>query len=169
MKIAFLSTFYPFRGGIAQFNASLYRAFEKEHSVKAFTFTRQYPDFIFPGETQMVTAKDNADKIPSERILDAMNPFTYPSAAKQISGFAPDIMVMKYWMSYMAPSLGTVARQVVKHSSLRHPATPSLREGGGGPVPKVITILDNVIPHEKRFFDAAFTKWSPSRTRVLMK
>jgi glycosyltransferase involved in cell wall biosynthesis len=140
MKIAFLSTFYPFRGGIAQFNASLYRSFEKEHVVKAFTFTRQYPDFLFPGETQMVTEKDNADKIPSERVLDTMNPFTYSSAAGKIREFAPDIMMMKYWMSYMAPSLGTVAKKVKKTS-------------------KVITILDNVIPHEKRFFDESFTKY----------
>lgn len=140
MKIAFLSTFYPFRGGIAQFNASLYRAFEKEHSVKAFTFTRQYPDFLFPGETQMVTPKDNADKIPSERVLDTLNPLTYFSAASKIKGFEPDILLMKYWMSYMAPSLGTVAKRVKSDS-------------------KVITILDNVIPHEKRFFDEAFTKY----------
>ncbi|MFI5164223.1 MAG: glycosyltransferase [Bacteroidia bacterium] len=140
MKLAYLSTFYPFRGGIAQFNASLYRAFEKNNSVKAFTFTRQYPDFLFPGETQLVTAKDNADKIPSERILDTMNPFTYSSAAKKIEKFSPDILLMKYWMSYMAPSLGTVAKKIKKRS-------------------KVITILDNVIPHEKRFFDESFTKY----------
>lgn len=140
MKIAFLSTFYPFRGGIAQFNASLYRAFEKENPVKAFTFTRQYPDFLFPGETQMVTEKDNADKIPAERVLDTLNPFTYFSAANKIEDFSPDILLMKYWMSYMAPSIGTVAKKVKKNS-------------------KVITILDNVIPHEKRFFDEAFTKY----------
>jgi len=140
MKIAFLSTFYPFRGGIAQFNASLYRAFEGRNTVKAFTFTRQYPDFIFPGETQMLTEKDNADKIPSERILDTMNPLTYYSSAKRIKFFSPDILLMKYWMSYMAPSLGTVAKKIKKKS-------------------KVITVLDNVIPHEKRFFDEAFTKY----------
>ena len=140
MRIAYLSTFYPFRGGIAQFNASLYRAFEKQHEIKAFTFTRQYPDFLFPGETQMVTEKDRADKILSERILDTLNPFTYSSAARKVKNFSPDILLMKYWMSYMAPSLGTVAKKVKKNS-------------------KVITILDNVIPHEKRFFDEAFTKY----------
>ncbi len=140
MKLAFLSTFYPYRGGIAQFNASLYRAFEKEHFVRPFTFTRQYPDFLFPGETQMVTEKDNADKIPSERVLDTLNPLSYYSAANKIKIFSPDILLMKYWMSYMAPSLGTVAKKVRKQS-------------------KVITILDNVIPHEKKFFDTAFTKY----------
>lgn len=140
MKIAYLSTFYPFRGGIAQFNASLYRALEGRNTVKAFTFTRQYPDFIFPGETQFVTEKDKADKIPSERILDTLNPRTYFSSAKRIQKFSPDVLLMKYWMSYMAPSLGTVAKKMKRQS-------------------KVITVLDNVIPHEKRFFDRAFTKY----------
>ncbi len=140
MKIAFLSTFYPFRGGIAQFNASLYRAFEKEHEVKAFTFTRQYPNFLFPGETQLVTDKDSADEIPAARVLDTLNPFSYGSAASKIEKFAPDLLLMKYWMSYMAPSLGSVAKRIKRKSN-------------------VITILDNVIPHEKRFFDEAFTKY----------
>lgn len=140
MKIAYLSTFYPFRGGIAQFNASLYRAFEKEHSIKAYTFTRQYPDFLFPGETQMVTEKDKADAIPAERILDTANPLSYLSTASKIKKDLPDLLVMKYWMSYFGPSLGTVANRLKGQT-------------------KVITVLDNVIPHEKRFIDEPFTKY----------
>lgn len=140
MKIAYLSTFYPFRGGIAQFNASLYRALEQSNTVKAFTFTRQYPDFLFPGETQLVTDKDIADAVPAERILDTMNPLSYFSSAIQIKRSSPDILLMKYWMSYMAPSLGFVAGKVKKKS-------------------KVITVLDNVIPHEKRFFDETLTRY----------
>ena len=64
MKIVFLSTFYPFRGGIAQFNSLLYRELEKAHEVDAITFKRQYPEFLFPGKTQMVAVDDIADKVP---------------------------------------------------------------------------------------------------------
>ncbi len=140
MKIAFLSTFYPLRGGIAQFNAAMYRAFEQEHDVKAYTFKRQYPDFLFPGETQYVTEDDNVDKIDSLELLDTINPFSYGSTAKQIKAFNPDFLIMKYWMSFFGPSLGTVAKHLKTQT-------------------KVITILDNVIPHEKRFFDTPFTKY----------
>lgn len=49
MKIAYLSVFYPFRGGIAQFNANLYRELEKTHTVQAYNFSRQYPSLLFPG------------------------------------------------------------------------------------------------------------------------
>ena len=54
MRIIFLSTFYPFRGGIAQFNALVYREMEKQHEVDALTFSRQYPTVLFPGKTQLV-------------------------------------------------------------------------------------------------------------------
>lgn len=133
MRIAYLSTFYPFRGGIAQFNASLYRAHEKEHQVKAFTFSRQYPEILFPGKTQLVENDETADRIPSEQVLDSVNPFSYFTAAKKINAFQPDLLIMKYWMSFLAPALGTTAALINKKT-------------------KIITVLDNVIPHEKKVF-----------------
>ena len=66
MKIAFLSTFFPFRGGIAQFNALLYRSLEKNHTVKAYTFKRKYPSLLFPGETQYVF-RTNTQSVPGAR------------------------------------------------------------------------------------------------------
>jgi len=98
MRIAYLSTFYPFRGGIAQFNASLFRAFEQQHEIKAFTFTRQYPDILFPGETQYVNDSDKVDAIESVEILDTINPFSYAKTAKAINAYSPDLLIMKYWI-----------------------------------------------------------------------
>ena len=140
MKIAILSSFYPLRGGIAQFNASLYNELGKNNVVKAFTFSRQYPQFLFPGKTQYVTKDDEAVSIDSEAILDTANPFTYISAARKIKKWNPDLLIMKYWMSYFGPSLGYVGRRL-KGSC------------------KVISILDNVIPHEQRIIDKPFTKY----------
>lgn len=140
MKIAFLSTFFPFRGGIAQFNASIYRAFEKKHTVKAFTFKRQYPNILFPGETQYVTEKDQVDQIPAVQVLDTVNPLSYAKSARQINQFEPDVLIMKYWMTFFAPSLGWVSKRMRKGT-------------------KRIVILDNLIPHEKRFFDTAFNRF----------
>jgi len=142
MKIAYLSTFYPFRGGIAQFNASLYRAFEKENEVKAFTFKRQYPEILFPGKTQMVQENDHADKIPAQRTLDTVNPFTYISTAKAIKNVDADILVMKYWMPFFAPALGYIS---------------------GKTKAKSIAIIDNAIPHEKHFYDAPLSKYFLNR------
>ncbi|MBQ1708433.1 MAG: glycosyltransferase [Bacteroidales bacterium] len=141
MRIAYLSTFYPFRGGIAQFNADLLEEFGRHHEVKAFTFTRQYPSFLFPGKTQYVTESDKAKKVDSQAILDTANPFSWRPAARKIAAWKPDLLVMKYWMSYLAPSLGTVARYLKRRG-----------------IP-VVTVLDNVIPHEAKFFDKPFSRW----------
>jgi glycosyltransferase involved in cell wall biosynthesis len=141
MRIAFLSTFYPFRGGIAQFNANLYEEMGRHHEVKAFTFTCQYPSFLFPGKTQYVTPEDKAVQIDSEAVLHTANPFSWWSAARKIAAWKPDLVIMKYWMSYLAPSLGTVARLLRKKGI------------------RVLTILDNVIPHEAKFFDKPFSCW----------
>ena len=119
MNIAYLSTFYPFRGGIAQFNASLYRAFEHlGHNPYAFTFSRQYPDILFPGETQFVTEHDIADPIPSIRILDSINPLSWYSTAKEINNIHPEILLTKFWMPFIAPSLGAVAARVNKKTKI---------------------------------------------------
>ncbi|MFM7724628.1 MAG: hypothetical protein ACKO7O_07545 [Bacteroidota bacterium] len=140
MKIVFLSTFYPFRGGIAQFNALLFRVLEKEHEVKAFTFKRQYPGILFPGKTQLVTEEDTADPVPSKRILDSVNPLSYWKTARSIRSEKPDLVITKYWMTFFGPSLGFVLGRQSRFT-------------------KRIAILDNVIPHERRFFDHVFNRY----------
>ena len=140
MRIALLSCFYPFRGGISQFNASLYLELGKSHTVKAFNFTRQYPEFLFTGKTQYVTKDDDAVPIESDALLDTANPFTYGRTYRAIRDWEPDLVIISYWMSYFAPSLGYIARRLRKRC-------------------KVISILHNVVPHEPRFFDAPLTRY----------
>ncbi|MDP3451672.1 MAG: glycosyltransferase [Bacteroidales bacterium] len=140
MKIAILSCFYPYRGGIAQFNANIYNELGKTHEVRAFNFKRQYPGILFPGKTQYVTAEDNAIKIDSTPILDSINPLSYISTSRAIREWEPDLLIMRYWISFFAPSHGFVGRHQLKKT-------------------KVISILDNVVPHEKRPFDTALTKY----------
>lgn len=141
MKIAILSCFYPYRGGISQFNAALFEELGKGSEVKAFNFKRQYPDFLFPGKTQYVTADDQAVAVPSTAVLDTVNPLTFFTTAHKIAAWKPDLVIVRYWMSWFAPSLGFVTRY--------------LRRRGI----KVISILDNVIPHEQHFFDKIFNKY----------
>ena len=140
MKIAILSCFYPYRGGISQFNACLYGELSKDHIVKAFNFSRQYPEFLFPGKTQTVTADDEAVPVESESLLDTANPFSYIRTYRAIRDWNPDVLIVRYWMSYFAPSLGYITRRMRKHC-------------------KVISILDNVVPHEPHFFDAPLTRY----------
>jgi len=140
LKIAILSCFYPYRGGISQFNACLYNELGKGNIVKAFNFKRQYPEFLFPGKTQYVTPDDNAVPVESVSLLDTANPFSYIRTLKAIREWGPDLVLVRYWMSWFAPSLGFITRHLGKGI-------------------KVISILDNVVPHERRFFDTPLTKY----------
>lgn len=137
MKIAILSCFYPYRGGISQFNAELLCELGKDNEVKAFNFKRQYPELLFPGKTQYVTADDQAKAVQSTAVLDTVNPLTFYSTCKAILAWEPELVIVRYWMSWFAPSLGSITR-ALKRKGIT-----------------VISILDNVIPHESHFFDKA--------------
>lgn len=140
MKIAILSCFYPYRGGIAQFNASVFNELSKQYQVKAFNFTRQYPPALFPGKTQYVTEEDMAVKIESESVLDSINPLSWKRTADRINEWAPDLLLTRYWMPFFAPSLGYVAKRMKKSCVC-------------------ISVTDNIIPHESHFFDKPLTKY----------
>lgn len=140
MKIVYLSTFYPYRGGIAQFNALLAKSLSKLANVYPFTFKRQYPELFFPGTTQYVQSNDNAEVIDSIRSLDTINPLTYFTTAKKINAISPDLILTKFWMPFFAPSLGSVLN-MIKKGIIR------------------ISILDNVEPHEKQPASRLLTKF----------
>lgn len=138
MRIAILSCFHPFRGGIAQFNARLLEELGKDNEVFAFNFTRQYPSLLFPGKTQYVTEDDEAVPVKSTALTDTVNPFSWIRTVSAIRRLHPDLLIMRYWMPFFAPCLGFIAR----HAGCN-----------------VIAITDNLIPHEKRPFDGILTKY----------
>lgn len=140
MKIAILSCFHPYRGGISQFNTAILTELGRSHDVKAFNFKRQYPEFLFPGKTQYVTEDDEAAAVESTPVLDTANPLTYIKTARTIAEWNPDLLLTRYWMPYFAPSLGYVARRLKGRC-------------------KTVAVLDNVIPHERHFFDTALTRY----------
>jgi len=137
MRIGILGTAWPYRGGLAAFNERLARQFAAEgHEVEIFTFTMQYPDFLFPGKTQYSDAPKPED-LSITRTMNSINPFTWIRTARMIRKAQIDILVVKFWIPLMAPCLGTIAR-LCKRRGIR-----------------VVSILDNVIPHEPHFWD----KW----------
>lgn len=141
MKIAFLSPFFPYRGGIAQFSDSLYLSLSKLAEVKAFSFKRQYPKLLFPGTSQYTVETDKKQDFQVDRSLDSINPLSYGKTANHIIEYKPDLLLQPYWMPFFAPSLGWIAKKVHYAGS------------------KVISIMHNVVPHEPRFGDIALTKF----------
>ncbi|MFN5911518.1 MAG: glycosyltransferase [Bacteroidota bacterium] len=140
LRFSIFSAFYPFRGGIAQFNARLYRELQKVSAPKAFTFTKQYPDFLFPGKTQLVKDGDVADEIPAERVVNPFNPFSWFLAVTRIRKCDPDVFVTNFWMTFFAPCFGFLANWQ-RRSTI------------------TIGLIHNLIPHEPRFYDRFMAKF----------
>jgi D-inositol-3-phosphate glycosyltransferase len=140
MNITIIGTAYPYRGGLAAYNERLAKQFAKEgHNVTILTFTLQYPGFLFPGKSQFMEGPPFSG-LTIERKVNSINPFNWISVGYEIKRKRPDLLIFKYWIPFMAPCFGTIAR-IVK--SDRHT--------------KVLCILDNVIPHEKRPGDKILT------------
>lgn len=142
MTISILSPAWPYRGGIAAFSERLAHQLQDEgHVVRLYTFTLQYPGFLFPGKTQYSSEPAPAD-LKIVRRLSSVNPFTWLSLGRQLRGEAPDLLILAYWMPFMAPCLGSVAR---------------LARGNGHT--RVIALCHNLIPHEHRPGDTLLTRW----------
>jgi len=139
MHFSFLSAFPPYRGGIAQFSTALVQELRKKNTVDAFTFKRQYPGLLFPGTSQYDTEKP--DIIAATRVLDSIGPGSWKRTAQRMLERKPEVAVLRYWMPFFSPAMGSVA------GHLR-------REGV-----KVISIVDNALPHEPHFYDDPLTRW----------
>jgi len=145
MNITIVGTAYPLRGGIAHYNALLYRELSTRHSVDVVTFRRQYPGFLFPGRTQREEGAVDGFRVPSAVLVDSINPLNWISTGRSIRSRHPDMLVFKYWLPFFGPCFGTIARVVKK-----------------GTGTKVVFICDNVIPHERRPGDVLFTRYALS-------
>ncbi len=141
MKITILSAAYPLRGGISHFVGLLYKELSINHDVNVITFKRQYPSLFFPGKSQLESG-NTVEKIPAEILLDSINPFNWVKVGKKIQKDAPDLLIYKYWMPFFAPCFGTISKIAKKNGKT-----------------KILTICDNVIPHEKKRGDKAMTKY----------
>ena len=141
LRIALIGPAHPLRGGIADFNEALARSLAQEgHSVSIFSFYMQYPGLLFPGKSQFADGSP-PDGLDIDASLSSINPLSWWSTARKIDAIMPDLVIIRYWLPFMAPSLGSVARR--------------LRKKG---IP-VIAITDNVLPHEKRPGDEMLTRY----------
>ena len=139
-KIIIIGPAFPYRGGIANFNNALAKTYYKRgDDVIVISFSLQYPSFLFPGTTQY--EKGNPPEgLKIKRLINSINPFNWIRVAKKINKENPDLVIIRYWLPFMAPCLGTIANLLNKKI-------------------KILAITDNIIPHEKRIGDYFLTKY----------
>ena len=141
-SVVIIGPAHPLRGGLASFNERLAREYASMgHRVAVYTFSLQYPGFLFPGTTQYSTEPAPTDLDIRVRI-NSVNPFNWVSVGRELKRLAPDLLVVRFWLPFMGPCLGTVLRIAKRNGRTR-----------------VVCIADNVIPHEKRPGDTPFTRY----------
>ena len=141
-KLVIIGPAWPLRGGLASFDERLSRQFSAEGwDTTIYTFSLQYPGFLFPGTTQYSSEPAPKD-IKIKVCINSINPFNWWKTGHELKKLRPDIIVVRYWLPLMGPCLGTILRIAKKN---RHT--------------KVVCIADNVVPHEKRPGDKPFTKY----------
>lgn len=142
-KIVLLGTTWPFRpGGIASFNERLARALISQgNEVVIYTFSLQYPNFLFPGKGQYSDQPAPAD-LDIRIKVNSVNPFNWLRIGRELRRLSPDVLVIRFWIPLMAPALGTIARIAGKNRHTR-----------------IISLTDNIVPHERRFGDLILTRY----------
>ena len=151
-KVIFIGPAYPYRGGIAAFNENMASIFvENNWECKIFTFTQQYPNFLFPGKNQMAT-EDSAPNLNIKRGIYSTNPINWLKISKEIIEENPDLVIVQYWMPFMAPAFGTILRGVKKAL----------------PQSFCVTIAHNFKPHESRIGDKQLGVYLANRTDLLI-
>lgn len=141
MKIIIVGTAFPYRGGLATYNERLAREYAKQgNEVEIVTFSLQYPGFLFPGKSQYSSEFPPKD-LQIKRMINSTNPLNWIKVGRKIKEKSPDMVIFSYWMAFMAPCYGTIARYA------RSPKT------------KMVGLVHNMIPHEPTVLDKIFPRY----------
>jgi glycosyltransferase involved in cell wall biosynthesis len=134
MRLSLISVGPPYRGGISDLSALLYQELSSEHTLQFINFSRQYPSILFPGKTEYKVGSQAA-VMPTERVIDSLNPLSWFRAARSIKSFNPNAVIFRYWHPFFAPLINVMSRR--------------LKQWG---IP-VSVLVDNLIPHEESVLD----------------
>jgi glycosyltransferase involved in cell wall biosynthesis len=134
-RVCLVGPVYPYRGGIAHFTSVLAKEFGQDHDVLVVSFKRLYPSFLFPGRTQFDESGEPLD-VPSKRLINSMNPFSFWSAARLMRSFGPDLIVFQWWHPFFAVAYATIVFLLGR----------ALKR-------KVVFLCHNVLPHERSVID----------------
>lgn len=143
LKIFILGPAFPLRGGLATFDELLCKALtDAGHDARIISFSLQYPAFLFPGTTQFNEGGEAPAGVRIETRINSINPFNWLSTGRYIRREKPDLLIIRFWLPFMGPALGTIARRAKANGYTR-----------------VIGLVDNAIPHEKRPGDKVFARY----------
>jgi glycosyltransferase involved in cell wall biosynthesis len=133
---------YPFKGGISHYTTLLYRNLKKSHNTILYAFKRQYPKWLFPGETDKDISNKSIREEEVENVLDSLNPFTWLSVFQRIKKESPELVIFPWWVSFWTPQFWTISFLIKFFTRI-----------------KILFICHNVVEHESKTIDKICTKF----------
>ena len=142
MKICLIGTTYPFRGGISHYTTLLYRHLKKEHDVRFFAFKRQYPKWLFPGETDKDSSCNPIREDGVKNVLDSLNPITWLKVFLLTRRVKPELVIFPWWVSFWTPQFWTIITLIKMFTRAQ-----------------ILFICHNVVEHESKTIDKISTRF----------
>lgn len=140
-KVLIVGPGWPLRGGLATFDERLCREFQEQgYGCEILSFSLQYPSLLFPGKTQY-SESPAPEGVTIHADLNSINPINWIQVGMKFRKNGYNLVVFRYWMSFMGPAYGTLAR-IFTQAGIT-----------------CLAITDNIVPHEKKFFDKPFTSY----------
>ncbi|MFC4586506.1 glycosyltransferase family 4 protein [Sphaerisporangium corydalis] len=137
MRVAIVGPAYPYKGGGAQHTTELaHRLAALGHDVVIESWRAQYPSFLYPGQ-QTISAPEGEPFPGVRRVLDWRLPGGWVACGRRLRG--ADLVVLSLLSSVQVPAyLGILY-------GLRRRA-------------RVVALCHNVLPHERKPYDAPLVK-----------
>jgi glycosyltransferase involved in cell wall biosynthesis len=142
LKIVLIGPSYPFKGGIASYTTHLYRQLAARHEVLFVSFSRQYPHWLYPGQSDRDTTNTELREENCRQIIDSINPLTWRKAVREISDFKPELVIFPWWVMFWAPQFIYMIRGIKRRVKSS----------------RVIFLCHNVIAHEHSWLSRTLTR-----------
>lgn len=141
MSLTVIGPTHPFRGGIAHYTTLLVRNLRSSHDVQFYSYSRQYPHWLYPG---------NTDLDPSQRLLtheqpsvtfDALNPLAWLRLARQVKTSNSSLVILQWSTVYWTPFYALFLKSL-----------------GKGRSPKSVFVCHNVMEHEPNWIKSVLSR-----------
>ena len=141
MKLAIISPYPPIKGGISKETEIIYSNIKSTYDVTVISFSRLYPNFLYPSDSQY----DHTIKIDDSNIrydIDILNLASWSKVANYIINNGFTNVVFRYWNPFFIPLYLYINWKIKsKRSNI-----------------EISCICDNIYPHESYFFERYFIK-----------
>ena len=141
MKLALITPFPPYRGGISKHSENLYNELRKNNDVIVYSFSRLYPEILFPGTNQYLENSEYNDT-KSIRSIDSLNPKTWKLTSENILEKKIEHVVIRYWNPFFIFAYSSIIKYLRKRNKKI----------------KIFAICDNIISHENLYFEKLLVK-----------